>query len=251
MDSAIRRRMDVAKRIADDPRTDPGTRAAAQNRYEAMVAKHGDPYAKASSGPHTGGYANRENFGGGFNPFGGAGPEFVWPHSMDGSAPPEHWKSEHPNFKRKTRERERAEREEAMRAGKGNAYNSDSADSGWGRGYDYGADERAKAWDQGRAAADQVYGRHSPGGRKEFEAAFLEMIAEMARKRRDDDIMGALERGRKCGRALIWLRDHLACDIDIVAGAPYMIMKGGTAIGGPFSQQGVINFAHIQGWDGK
>lgn len=349
MDQAVYRRMRAAKAIADDPRCDPGTRQAALNRYDAMAAKYGDPFAKASAAPHSGGFANRENFGG--RP-GESGPEFVWPHSMDGRERPEHWNcrstvhpdaeakarawddarraqadaaearakerwhperehwtGEHPNFKRKTRERERMEEE--MRRAKERG-GSDAADAfayaaagmgrertthrtytpgdippgmtgnraeyvfvddpdrpgtkkaqpsggGWANGYEYhqsftvdppyesDAALRAKM----RDAADKIYGRHAPGARKQFEADFLAEIARMARERYTHDINATLDRGRKCGRALIWLRDHLACDVDIIGGEPYTIMKAGTKIGGPFSQQGVINFAHLQGWDGK
>lgn len=61
MDQRIRERMTATKRIADDPRTDPGTREAARNRYAAMVSKYGDPHQGVNS-PDFGTYANGQPF---------------------------------------------------------------------------------------------------------------------------------------------------------------------------------------------
>lgn len=57
IDDRTRERMAATKRIMDDPRTDPGTREAARNRYQAMVGKYGDPNVRPT-------YANgdRVNF---------------------------------------------------------------------------------------------------------------------------------------------------------------------------------------------
>lgn len=49
IDRATANRIRTAKTIADDARTDAGTRAAARNRYDALVSKYGDPDARPAA----------------------------------------------------------------------------------------------------------------------------------------------------------------------------------------------------------